>query len=289
MDTETPMLQQAGARPRGHQPGIGAIWPRPGRSATAESQVRVAPLARGLAVLAAFGPEQAWLGNQEISLETGIPAPTVTRLLQSLVALGYLHHDEVRRKYRLAAASLALGYAAIADPAVQREGSIEMRKFAEATDTYVVLGTRDRLDVIVLDSRVGSQAVLDLRLTPGTRLHIASSLMGSALLAAIPELERCYLQGNVERKAGRDWPLLRRRMAEKISQVHELGFCMSLGEWEPELAAVAVPVRVPEQPPLVLACIGRTARMARARVERELAPCLLAMAQVLQERLASRE
>ncbi|MCY1278339.1 HTH-type transcriptional regulator TsaQ1/TsaQ2 [compost metagenome] len=247
------------------------------------------PLARGLAVLAAFGPEQAWLGNQEISLETGIPASTVTRLLQSLVALGYLHHDEARRKYRLAAASLALGYAAIADPAVQREASIEMCKFAEATDTYVVLGTRDRLDVIVLDSRVGSQAVLDLRLTPGKRLNIASSLMGSALLAAIPELERCYLQGNVERKAGRDWPMLRRRMAEKIWQVHELGFCMSLGEWEPELATVAVPVCVPEQPPLVLACIGRTARMARARVERELGPRLLAMAQVLQERLASRE
>ncbi|MGY2488654.1 IclR family transcriptional regulator [Cupriavidus sp. CP313] len=283
------MLQHAGARPRGYQYGLDAIWPRPGRSAPVESQVRVMPLARGLAVLAAFGPDQAWLGNQEISLETGIPAPTVSRLLQSLVALGYLRHDEARRKYRLAAASLSLGYAAIADPGVQREASVEMRKFAEATDTYVVLGTRDRLDVIVLDSRVGSQAVLDLRLTPGTRLHIASSLMGSALLAAIPELERCYLQGNVERKAGREWPALRRRMAEKISQVHQLGFCMSLGEWEPELASVAVPVCVPDQPPLVLACIGRSARMARARVERELGPRLVATAQLLQERLAPRD
>ncbi|AJG22422.1 Transcriptional regulator, IclR family [Cupriavidus basilensis] len=82
----------------------------------------------------------------------------MTRLLQSLVALGYLHLDEVRRKYRLAAASLALGYAAIADSAVQREASVEMRRVAEATDTYVVLGTGDRLDVIVLDSRVGSRA-----------------------------------------------------------------------------------------------------------------------------------
>lgn len=278
------MLQQARARPRDHRGGIGAIWPGPGRSAARESEARVMPLARGLAVLSAFRPEQPWLGNQDISLETGIPAPTVTRLLQSLVALGYLHHDEVRRKYRLAAAALALGYAAIADPAVQREASIEMARFAEATDTCVVLGTRDRLDVIVLESRVGSQAVLDLRLTPGTRLHIASSLMGSALLAALPELERCYLQGNVERKAGRDWPALRRRMAEKISQVRELGFCTSLGEWEPGLAAIAVPVCVPEQPPLVLAGIGRVARMARVRVDRELGPRLLAMAQGLEER-----
>ncbi len=279
------MLQHTTARPSSSQPRTRLAWHAPDRAA-AESRVRVMPLARGLAVLAAFGPEQTWLGNQEISQETGIPAPTVTRLLQSLVALGYLHHDEVKRKYRLAAASLALGYAAIADPAVQRAASVEMRKFAEATDTYVVLGTRDRLDVIVLDSRVGSQAVLDLSLTPGTRLSIASSLMGSALLAAIPELERSYLQGNVERKAGRGWPMLRRRMAEKISQVHEFGFCMSLGEGEPELAAVAVPVCVPDRPPLVLACIGRTARMARPRVERELGPRLLTTAQALQERLA---
>jgi hypothetical protein len=28
---ETPMLQDAGAGPRSHHPGIGAIWPRPGR------------------------------------------------------------------------------------------------------------------------------------------------------------------------------------------------------------------------------------------------------------------
>ncbi|MEC3768804.1 IclR family transcriptional regulator [Cupriavidus sp. SS-3] len=283
------MLQPAGARSRDHQYDIGTIFRRLGRSATAESEVRVMPLARGLAVLAAFGPEQVWLGNQEICLETGIPAATVSRLLQSLVALGYLHHDEARRKYRLTAASLSLGYAAIADPAVRREANVEMRKFAEATDTNVVLGTRDRLDVIVLDSRVGSQVVLDLRLTPGTRLHIASSLMGSALLAAIPELERCYLQGNVERKAGREWPTLRRRMAEKISQVHARGFCMSLGEWEPELATVAVPLCVPDQPPLALACVGRTTRMTRARIERELGPRLVATAQLLQERLTARE
>ncbi len=278
------MFERTTAGPSNSQTATRLTWHAPNR-ATTESVVRVMPLARGLAVLAAFGPQQTWLGNQEISLETGIPAPTVTRLLQSLVALGYLHHDEVRRKYRLAAAALALGYAAIADPTIQREASVEMLKFAEATDTYVVLGTRDRLDVIVLDSRVGSQAVLDLSLTPGTRLNIASSLMGSALLAAIPELERSYLQGNVERKAGRGWPMLRRRMAEKISQVHEFGFCMSLGEWEPELATVAVPVRLPDSPPLVLACIGRTARMARPRVERELGPRLRATAQALQNRL----
>ncbi|MBP0620842.1 hypothetical protein [Cupriavidus consociatus] len=92
-------------------------------------------------------------------------------------------------------------------------------------------------------------------------MHFGSSLMGSALLAAIPVLERCYLQSHVERKAGRDWPRLRRRMAEKTSQMHEFGFCMSLGEGKADLGAIAVPLYIPEQPPLAVACIGRAARM----------------------------
>lgn len=266
-------------------PGIGAIEPAAKRLEAAQCEVRVVPLSRGLAVLAAFSPERPWMGNQDIALETGIPGPTVSRMLYSLVALGYLHYDEARRKYRLAAAALSLGYAAIAGADVQRAARSEMQKFADATDTYVVLGTRDRLDVIVLDTQISKDAMLDLRLAAGTRLSIASSPMGWALLAALPELERYYLQGNVERKSGRDWPSLRRWMAEGTSQLHKRGFCTSLGEGNPELVSIAVPVRVPDHPPIVLACVGRSARMARVRVERELGPRLAATALALQERL----
>ncbi|WP_322051728.1 helix-turn-helix domain-containing protein [Paraburkholderia bannensis] len=77
----------------------------------------VVPLARGLAILCAFGRGRAWLGNLDIALETGIPAPTVSRLIHSLLVLGYVQQDESTRMYALAPAALALGYAAIADAA----------------------------------------------------------------------------------------------------------------------------------------------------------------------------
>ncbi|WP_240160737.1 helix-turn-helix domain-containing protein [Burkholderia sp. Ax-1719] len=76
----------------------------------------VAPLARGLAILCAFGRGRAWLGNLDIAQETGIPAPTVSRLLHSLLVLGYVQQDETTRLYALAPAALALGYAAVAAP-----------------------------------------------------------------------------------------------------------------------------------------------------------------------------
>ncbi|TDG21317.1 IclR family transcriptional regulator [Paraburkholderia silviterrae] len=277
------------ARSRNGPHGVDTAWPKPPQERRADSQAMVMPLARGLSILSAFAPGRMWLTNQEIAQATGIPAPSALRLLRSLVALGYLHHDTSSRKYALAPAALALGYAAVADPDVLRLASEEMRKFAEATDTYVLLGTRDRLDIIVLDTQRGSRAVLDLRLLPGVRMQIAYSLMGWALLAVLPEEERRYLQGQVEGKAGGAWPpSIRRRMSEKIAQVHELGFGMLHGDWEPELACVATPVSIPGRPPLVLGCVGRTARMAQVRMEMELGPRLVATAQVLQERLPAR-
>jgi DNA-binding IclR family transcriptional regulator len=290
MQSERSWPPHDGGRSGNGPHGVDTAWPLPPQGKRAESDAMVTPLARGLSILAVFGPGKAWLGNLAIALETGIPAPSVLRLLRSLVALGYLHHDEESRKYSLAPAALALGYAAIADPDILRFASVEMRKFAEATDTYLLLGTRDRLDVIVLDTQVGSRAVLDLRLLPGMRMQIAYSLMGWALLAVLPEEERRYLQSQVERKAGNAWPSsIRRRMSEKIAQVHELGFCMLHGEWEPELACVATPVSIPDRPPLVLGCVGRTARMAQTRIELELGPRLVATAQLLQTHLPLRD
>ncbi|SAK87184.1 IclR family transcriptional regulator [Caballeronia pedi] len=243
----------------------------------------VVPLARSLAILAAFPPHEAWLGNHELVIETGIPAPTISRIARSLVTLGYLHYSPERRKYRLAAPVLSLGYAATAHSNVQLLARLEMQAFATQSETYVMLGSRDRLDVIVLATCVNKPASVDLKLYAGTRLRIASSPMGWALLAAVPELERFYLLGNIERKAGRDWAGLRRRISQGISQVHNVGYCMSIGEWEPDLTILAVPLVVQDQTPLVLACIGHSARLGRARVERELGPRLVAAAQRLQE------
>lgn len=80
-------------------------WPDPENAAPP----MVAPFARALALLGAFTPQDGWLGNRELAQRTGLPASTVARQAQSLVALRYLRHEPVERKYRLAAAVLALG------------------------------------------------------------------------------------------------------------------------------------------------------------------------------------
>ncbi len=210
-------------------------------------------------------------------MRTGLPLSTAIRMAQTLAKLRYLTYDAVQRKYFLAPAVLALGYGAIADSDVQRAASVHMRTFADRHRVHVSLATRDRLDVVVLESCSSFSASLSLSLHPGIRIDIASSPLGWALLAALPELERHYLLEHAARRSPRGWPRVRRRLLDAIAQVQALGFCTSLGEWDPDLGIVAAPLVVPGHSPLVLGCVGASAQMTRAGVERELGPRLLAM------------
>lgn len=253
------------------------------RPAAAPRRAMVAPFARALDLLAVFTPDDRLLGTRDMAARSGLPASTVTRIARSLVELGYLHYAPDERKYRLAAAVLSLGYAAIANSGVQRAARVHLQAFADEHKVHVNLSARDRLDLMVLESCSSSQALVSLNLHVGSRVGIASSPMGWALLAALPELERYYLMENVERRMPREWPRLRRRSSEAIAQVFALGFCTSLGEWDPDLGIIAAPVLVEHHAPLVLACIGASSKLTRARVERELGPKLLAAAAAIQQ------
>src|SRR5260221_8907303 len=67
-------------------------------------------LARGLEVLRCFTPLEPQLGNKEISVRTGLPKPTVSRLTYTLTKLGYLRHNMRLGKYQLGSAVLPIGY-----------------------------------------------------------------------------------------------------------------------------------------------------------------------------------
>ncbi|TEA77229.1 IclR family transcriptional regulator [Allopusillimonas ginsengisoli] len=246
----------------------------------------VVPFARALGLLAAFTPGDKWLGNRDLVTRTSLPASTVTRIVQTLVTLGYLAHDAERRKYRLMPTALTLGYGATANSAVQQVAYACMQSFAERHKVHVNLSSRDRLDMIVLENYRSVESTLAFNLHVGVRLSVASSPTGWALLAALPELERYYLLENIERRMPRDWPRLRRRALEGLEQVSRAGFCTSLGEWDREIGIVAAPLLVEEHAPLVLTCIGSSQTMTRARVEREIGPHLLAMVSAIHKKVS---
>src|SRR4051812_4180750 len=82
----------------------------PPEASERSSEVRV--LARGLAILRAFEPANEWRTNTELSVVTGVPKPTVSRITANLTEGGYLLYSAERAAYRLSTSVLALGFVA---------------------------------------------------------------------------------------------------------------------------------------------------------------------------------
>jgi IclR family transcriptional regulator, positive regulator for flagellar biogenesis len=246
----------------------------------------VTPFARALAILSAFTPEDRWLCNSDLSERARIPASTVTRLTRTLIVLGYLCGDTGKRRFRLGPSALALGYRAAADIEIHEAAHQRMHLFAERHQVHVHLCTRNRLDVVVIDSCCTSTIPASLQPAIGTRLSLASSAAGWALLASLPEAERDYLLRSAELQPACDWSEkwghLGRRPSEAIGQVREGGFCVALGQSGQPMTMVAAPIALPGEAPLAVSCMGPSMLIGRARSERELGPALVRMAQEIQ-------
>ena len=189
----------------------------------------VTALARGLEVLRAFTPTEGLLGNGEIAERTGLPKPTVSRLTYTLTRLGYLAHVERLAKYQLAPAALALGYTALANIRIRQLARTHMQEVADHAGAVVALGTRDRLDLIYLELARSKHGAM-LRLLQGSRLPIATTAMGRALIAGMPDSERSWLLGYIKRQEGKNWPKVKASLADAIKDFETRGFVLSLGD-----------------------------------------------------------
>jgi len=202
----------------------------------------VTALARGLEVLRCFRPRDRHLGNQDIAQRTGLPKPTVSRLTHTLTRMGYLFHDEKLGKYQLGTGVLSLGFSLLTNMDVLKIARPLMQELADHSHTVVSVGTRDRLGMIYLDGRHSTSASVSLRREPGTRVPIATTAMGRALLCGLPESEREKLMDNIRRRHPDDWPRHKAGIEQALRDYQQRGFCLSIGDWRNDVNAVGVPM-----------------------------------------------
>ncbi|HYF55039.1 MAG TPA: IclR family transcriptional regulator, partial [Salinarimonas sp.] len=244
----------------------------------------VTALARGLEVLRAFDSARL-LGNGEIAARTGLPKATVSRLTYTLTRLGYLQHDPVRQAYRLDPRVLGFGFAALTDLGVRDIAHPLMERLARESCLSCGLGLRDRLSVMYIDVVDGGGAIT-LRVSVGSRLPLATSAMGRALLAGLPDAERAHLLGMIldrEPDAAR-----RAEIADGVAQAGEAiarsGFCAAIGEWQVDVAGIGVPLVTPAGA-FALNLGGPLYRVDRDRLVADYAPRLVEIARHVRDRL----
>src|SRR5574339_303456 len=142
------------------------------------------------------------LGNKEISVRTGLPKPTVSRLTYTLTKLGYLRHSMRLGKYQLGSAVLSIGYPLLASMNVRQVARPLMKELADYCNGSVSMGVRDRLSMVYVESCRSGNGITTLP-DIGTSVPISHSVIGRAFLAACtpPEREtvlRQFVSGEVD-------------------------------------------------------------------------------------------
>ena len=193
------------------------------------SSVRV--LARGLSILRAFTPKNSWLSNQQIATLSELPRPTVSRLLASLTAQGYLEYSLERGHYRLAAPVLTLGYAAVTRADLVEVTRPLMQQFADSEDILVVLSCRDGASMVCSEVCYGSN-MLTLRVSVGSRLSLPKSAVGRALIGTLPIDRRDQLLAEIKPQFVDEWPALQLAFHDACTQIARQNFYISVGTLE---------------------------------------------------------
>lgn len=248
----------------------------------------VVALSRGLDVLRCFRAGDSMLGNQEIAARTGLPKPTVSRLTYTLTKLGFLIYAERYGKYQLGTAVLSLGYTALAGMDIRQMARPLMQELADYSDVAVSLGSHDQTSMIYIESCRGKGA-LTIRLQVGSRIPVATTAMGRAFLAAIPEEQRAPILDEVRRRRPEDWPRIKTGLERAMTEYARRGFTMSVGDWQSDVHAVGVAVTNPVTGEVMaLNCGGAAFLLPRERLEGDLGPRLVGVARKIEAALGRR-
>ena len=235
----------------------------------------ITALARGLDLLACFSSGDRLFGNQELAERCKLPKSTVSRLTYTLTKLGYLQFDQEVGKYRLGTATLALGSAMLARLDLRQLARPAMQQLADFSHAMVSLGVRDRLSMIYVEN-CRSQAALTLSLDVGSRIPIARTAMGRAYLALAPQTERNDILKRVRELDRAAWPRIEDGVLRALEQYHTLGCCTSLGDWQPDVNAIAIAFRPADgSVPISINCGGPAFSLSADFLLNEMRPRLL--------------
>lgn len=249
----------------------------------------VSALARGLAILRCFTDEPAPLSHGELSRRTGIPKPTVTRLVATLVAEGYLKPDRDSERYGLAAGVMMLARAFLSGLDVRAAARPHMQALAEEFDASVYLAVCDEPEMVVIEACRSRTAALTSRLDIGSRVALLRSALGRAYLGAIDAAARESLLRDLRSGAGNGWRRESAGLDAALRDAALRGYCISLGESHPDISAVAVSLRTSSGEIMTLNCGGPAFRFGEERLRRRVAPRLVATARVIAGEIGAAE
>ncbi len=205
----------------------------------------VSALARGVAVLRAFTPTRQELSLKELALATGLPKPTLLRLVDTLCELGLLRYSERLSRYVPGLGMLNLGAPVLARMTIRQVARPLMQALADHIRGQVALVAGYRHTLTYVEIVHGAQSVL-YRPEVGGNISMSRTASGRAYLLGLSAAEReHYLTHELRDPDGSRRPWLEDRLAQAARDLADHGVCRSHGDLHREIETVSVPFRAP--------------------------------------------
>jgi IclR family pca regulon transcriptional regulator len=233
----------------------------------------ISALARGLAVIRAFGAGRERLTLADIARATDLPRATVRRSLLTLQALGYVANDG--KHFMLTPGVLSLGYAYLSSTPLPRAIQPTLEMVSEKTNESSSCAILDGGEIVYV-ARAATRRIMSVGLSTGSRLPAYCSSLGRVLLADLPEQDARELLGDMDRRKLTPHTLTDvDALMQALARVRADGFCLVDEELEIGLRSIAVPVRnAAGQVIAAMNVSAQAGRVSRENLTREILPVL---------------
>ncbi|WP_310564866.1 IclR family transcriptional regulator [Hydrogenophaga sp.] len=204
------------------------------------------PTLRLFALLEVVASKDQFFSLQGLAEETGIPKPTLHRMLQQLESAGLLERSGDSRQYGTGVRLRKLAENLLLNDTFHgaRHGVLRalVNEIGESCNLTALSGS----EVMYLD-RVETPAPLRFYLHSGSRVPVHCSASGKLFLAGMTPAQRQRLLGHAPLEAFTPRTLTHlEALEEEIKQVKRQGFALDNEEFLPGLMCVAVLVPSPE-------------------------------------------
>jgi IclR family transcriptional regulator, KDG regulon repressor len=239
---------------------------RPRGKSQAES---VKSVVKVLDILEHLGSSQRAVSVSELARTTGLNVSTAYRLLQTLMARGYVEQQPGSREYLLGPRLFQMGSAYLqgSDLASIARPHLEALRDAVAETAYLVIFSRG--EIVQLCKADGKQAV-SATVRSMIREPAYCTATGKVLLSGLPaDAFDKYLE-SVELQAFTPQTIKSKgQLRREIAKVRESSFALDIEEFVPNLCCVSVPVRDSEGGGVIAAI---SIAMPKMRFKRTLVP-----------------
>lgn len=217
------------------------------RSGHADQRSSVQSLAKGFRILESFSDDADEMTLSEVAQAAGLDPGTTYRMLNTLVALGYVAKVPDSKRFTLTLKVLDLGFHAIGRKELRAMLRPTLRTLVDEVSEAASFGVLDGSDVLYIERvRAGfTRLGVDIRL--GTRIPAAVSTIGQAILAFLPP-DR--LKATLDQPSSSERAMApgfkRADLLAKLGRIRRDGFVVEDSQLTAGLRVIAMPVLDPD-------------------------------------------